>query len=265
MGIDLNLHNKVVIISGASQGIGKESAIEMAAEGANLFLSSRSEIDLNKFSKILKNEYKIEIDYLAADLKTQDTAKKIVSKCISKFGKVDILINSAGSAQGGLFWEIPDEVWENAYELKLMGTVRLLREVIPIMRKQKYGRIVNVVGDSGKQPNPLMLPGSSVNAALLSITKGLADSIGDCGIAINAVNPGPTQTDRIETLFKNLSKSLNKTQEEIKKSFMKDSPLNSIGDPKDIAKLILFLASDASENITGTSITSDGGRSRSIF
>ena len=109
-----------------------------------------------------------------------------------------------------------------------------------------------------------MLPGSSLNAALLSITKGLSDEIGVHGIRINAVNPGPTKTERIINMFNALANSTNKNIKDIEEDFLKDSVIKELADPKDIAKLILYLSSDISRNITGTVITSDGGKSRNI-
>lgn len=264
MPIDLKLSGKVAIITGGSKGLGAESARLLAADGARVALVSRTKATLDAFAAELTQAHKAEVMTIAADLSQPGSAEPVAETVLKRFGRIDILINSAGAAQGGVFWEIPEKVWEDGFALKFFGTVRMTRAVLPAMIAQGYGRIVHVVGDTGKQPNPRLLPGATANAALLALTKGLADEVGPRGIAVNAVNPGPTRTDRIATLFANLSKSTNKSLDEIEAGFMKDAALGTIGDPADVARVIVFLASDAAANITGTSILSDGGRSRAI-
>ena len=264
MPIDLKLTGKVAIVTGGSKGLGAETARLLAADGAKVVLVSRSREGLDKFAAELATAHKAEVMTIPADLSLQGAAEPVVEAVLKRFGRIDILVNSAGAAQGGVFWDIPEKVWEDGFALKFFGTVRMMRAVLPAMIKQKYGRIVSVVGDTGKQPNPRLLPGASANAALLAITKGLADEAGPHGIAVNAVNPGPTRTDRMTTLFANLAKSTNKPLADIEAGFMKDAALGTIGDPADVARVIVFLASDAAANITGTSILSDGGRSRAI-
>lgn len=261
MPIDLKLENKVAIITGGSLGLGAETARQMAAEGAKLVLVSRPEDSLDPISNELAD-----CDMLAIydNLTDPEAPVRIAAETERKYGRIDILANCAGAAQGGIFWEIPDKVWEQAFSLKFFGTMRMIRAVIPRMRKQKYGRVVTIVGDTGKQPNPRLLPGSASNAALLALIKGLADEVGGEGISVNAVNPGPTRTGRVTTLFNNLVRDTGKTLEEIEAEFTKDSPFKTMGEPVEVARVIVFLASDAASNITGTSILTDGGRSRAL-
>lgn len=263
MPIDLKLKDKVAIITGGSKGLGAESARLMAADGCKLAIASLKD-GLDEFAAELKQRYNADVLTLPTDLSKAESTQQIAEATLKRFGRIDILINSAGAAQGGVFWDIPEKTWEDAFALKFFGTVYMMRAVMPTMIKQKYGRIVTVVGDTGKQPNPRLLPGSSANAALLAVTKGLADEAGPYGISVNAVNPGPTRTDRMTTLFANLSKSTGRSISEIEAGFMKDAALGTIGDPADVARVIVFLASDAAANITGTSIATDGGRSRAI-
>ncbi len=263
MALNLNLTNKTAIITGGSMGIGWETAKKMVTEGMNILLTSRNEKILNSRAKELE-KYESQLRVFPADLSKKDSAEKIASFCISEFNKIDILINSAGSAKGGNFLEIIDKDWEDAFNLKFFGSLRMIRSVIPYMKQQNNGKIVNIVGDTGKAPNSLMLPGSTVNAALLSLTKGLSNEVGKNGIRINAVNPGPTKTDRILKMFKQLAESSQKDINQIENEFLKDSVFKKLADPKEIADLILYLSSDVSSNITGTVITSDGGKSKNI-
>lgn len=261
MPIDLNLKGKVAIITGGSLGLGAESARQMATEGARLVLVSRTEDPLEPICSELEGTDLLPI---YADLTDPRAPDEIVKQTLKTFNRIDILANCAGAAQGGIFWKIPDEIWEQAFALKFFGTIRMMRSVLPKMQEQGYGRIVTIVGDTGKQPNPRLLPGSASNAALLAVIKGVADEVGPDGISVNAVNPGPTRTGRVETLFNNLSRDTGKSLDEIEAEFTKDSPFKTMGEPKEVARIIVFLASDAASNITGTSILTDGGRSRAL-
>ncbi len=264
MGIDLNLRGKVAIITGGSRGLGAASATLMAAEGAKLSLVALADPELDRFAAELRETQNADVLVIPTDLTDPKAADDAAAQSLAAYGRIDVLINSAGAAQGGIFWDIPDKVWDDAYTLKFMGTVRMMRAVLPAMRKQKYGRIVTVVGDTGKQPRARLLPGSSVNAALLAITKGLADEVAGDGISVNAVNPGPTRTERVTTLFANLARDTGRSLEDIEKEFTEDSPFGTIGEPDEVARMIVLLASDAASNITGSSITTDGGRSRTL-
>ncbi len=264
MGIDLKLTGKVAIVTGGSRGLGAASARLMAAEDVKLSLVALADPAIDTFAAELRETQGAEVLVIPTDLTDPKAADDAAARSLDAYGRIDILINSAGAAQGGIFWEIPDAVWDEAYVLKFMGTVRMMRAVIPTMREQKYGRIVTVVGDTGKQPRARLLPGSSVNAALLAVTKGLADEVAADGISVNAVNPGPTRTDRVTTLFANLARDTGRSLEEIEKDFTEDSPFGTIGEPEEVARMIVLLASDAASNITGSSITTDGGRSRAL-
>ncbi len=261
MVINTNLINKTAIITGGSKGIGWETAKVMLEEGMKVVLVSRNEKILASRLKELIN-YEANVRIFPSDLSNPTSAEEISNFCLSQFKKIDILVNSAGAAKGGSFSEILDKDWEEAFNLKFFGTIRMIRSVLPYMKKQRSGNIINIVGDTGKKPNKLMLPGSSINASLLSITSGLSDELGEFRIRINAISPGPTKTDRIVNMFESLAKSTNKPIQQIEDDFLKDNAIKQLADPKEIANLILYLSSDISYNITGTEIKSDGGRSR---
>jgi len=163
-----------------------------------------------------------------------------------------------------VFWDVPERVWLDSWGLKLFGYVRLMQAVIPHMIRQGGGRMVNIVGGSGKQPIPTMLPGGSANAALLTITKGVADSVAKHNIVVNAVNPGPIRTERWDGLMQRLGQELGVSAAEYEKTFVKDIPAGRVGRPEEIADLVLFLASERASYLTGTSITADGGMTRSM-
>jgi 3-oxoacyl-[acyl-carrier protein] reductase len=262
--IDLRLKDKVVLITGASRGLGAASARLLAAEGAKLVLAARSQADLDKLAAELHTQHGAQALSVPVDLTQASSADDAVKKTLDAFGRIDVLINSAGASQGGVFWEIADQVWQDSFELKVMGTIRMMRAALPEMIAQKYGRIVNIVGNTGLQPSPRLLPGAAANAALLAITRGLGEEAAPHGVVVNALNPGPTRTERWTTLMNRLAQSSGRTIAEVEKDYTSQIPLGKLAEPDDIAGLILFLASDRAANMVGASLTADGGWTKGI-
>jgi NAD(P)-dependent dehydrogenase (short-subunit alcohol dehydrogenase family) len=262
--MELNLQGKVAIVTGGNKGFGAASAYELAKEGAHLLITARNMADLEKTAALIRGEFSSRVEIISADLTNSGEAQRIAEVALGAYGRIDILINCAGASQGGVFWEIEDKVWEDSLALKFIGTIRMIRAVITTMRKQKYGRIVTVAGNTGKQPHARMLPGSAANAALLAVTSGLAEEVAADGIVVNAINPGPSRTERWTTLMQNLATQSAKSVEEVEAGILADIPINRLGAPEEIARLITFLASDAAANMTGTSITADGGWTRAL-
>jgi len=262
--IDLLLKNKVVLITGASRGMGATSARLLAAEGVKLVLASRSKDDLERLASDLHAQHGTEAIAMPVDLTQENSAEGVVAEALKTFGRIDVLINSAGASQGGLFWEVADRVWQDSFDLKVMGSIRMMRAVIPTMLAQKYGRIVNIIGNTGLQPSPRLLPGSAANAALLAITRGLGEELAPHGVVVNAVNPGPTRTERWTTLMNRLAQASQRTIAEVEKDYTAQIPLGKLAEPEEIAGLIVFLASDRAANLIGASITADGGWTKGI-
>lgn len=253
------LKNKIALVTGATQGIGAATASALAGEGANLIISGRDEEKLSTQKITLQENFKNTVHIVSGDLTSAAQCNKIVKTSLSIFPRIDVLVNCAGASQGGLFWEIPEEVWQDSINLKVMGTVRMMKAVIPIMIKNKYGRIVNVVGSTGGQPQPRLLPGSAANAALLAITTGLGQELGEHNIVINALNPGPTRTERWTKLMSTLATNEGLEPADIEKKYIDQIPTKKLAEPNEIGRLAAFLASDLAANITGSSIIADGG------
>lgn len=262
--MDLHLKNKVALITGASRGLGAATAAALAEEGVNLVLSARDRSALEHQAKNLTGTHGIRAITVSADLTEGDSCAAVVQQALNEFGKIDILVNSAGASQGGVFWEIPDQVWQDSMELKVMGTIRMTRAVIPSMLDRKYGRIVNIVGNTGMQPSPRLLPGASANAALLAITRGLGEELAPHNIVVNALNPGPTRTERWTTLMGNLAKSSGRTVAEVEADFKNQIPMDRLGEPEEIGRIAAFLSSDIAANMTGASVTADGGWTKGL-
>ncbi len=263
--MNLQLDGKVALITGATGGLGAACARELAQEGAKLFLTARTEGALVELAESLRGKDGDAVRWLAADLTSPEAAKAVSTAAGNTYGRIDILVNSAGASAGGLFWEIPDSVWEDSMALKFMGTVRMIRAVLPGMIDRRYGRIVTLVGNSGREPDPRLLPSAAANAGLLAVTAGLAREVAQYGVVINAVNPGPTRTGRWEAMMEAFAARSGKTPQEEEQPYLSAIPQGRLGDAAEIARLVAFLASDAAPHITGRSITADGGASRAIL
>lgn len=263
--MDLQLNEKVALITGATGGLGAACARELASEGARLFLCARTESDLEDLVAELGKAGCDGVRWLAADLTSSEAAGEVAASAEQAFGRVDVLVNCAGASAGGLFWELPDSAWEDSMALKFMATIRMIRAVLPGMIERRYGRIVTLVGNSGREPDPRMLPGAAANAGLLAVTTGLAREVAEHGVVINAVNPGPTRTGRWEGMMESFAARSGKTPEEEERSFLNAIPQKRLGTTGEIARLVAFLASDAAPHVTGRSITADGGAARAIL
>jgi 3-oxoacyl-[acyl-carrier protein] reductase len=262
--MDLRLRGKVAMVSGASKGIGRATALGLAEEGVALAINARGPEPLEALAAEIRGRHGVEVLTVPGDMTRGPDVEEFARRAAERFGRIDILVNNAGSSQGGVFWEVPEQVWLDSWGLKLFGYVRLMKAVIPRMIRQGGGRIVNVIGNSGKQPIATMLPGGAANAALLAITKGVADSVARHNIVVNAVNPGPIRTDRWDGLMERLGRDLGIPAPEYEKHFVQDIPAGRVGRPEEIADIIVFLASERAAYLTGTSITADGGMTRSM-
>jgi len=257
------MQGQVALVTGASRGLGAASARILAAEGVDLFLTGRDPELLAEIATELRGLGR-EVMWRSADLTEPGIADKVAAAAEAHFPQIHILVNSAGSSQGGLFWEIPDQVWEDSLALKFMGTLRMIRAVLPGMRTHGYGRIVNIVGNTGKQPGARLLPGSTANAALLALTRGLANEVAGDGITLNAVNPGPTRTERWTNMMDSFARDGGQTPAEVEQTFMDQVPSGRLAEPEEIARMVAFLSSRHAGHITGTSITADGGATQAL-
>lgn len=262
--MDLGLKNKVALITGASRGLGAATAEALAEEGASLVLTARGTESLNAQAERLGSANGVKAVAVPADLTKEDAANQVVNTALDAFGGIDILVNSAGASQGGVFWELSDQVWQDSMDLKVMGTVRMMRAVIPGMIDRKGGRIVNIVGNTGMQPSPRLLPGASANAALLAITRGVAEDLAPHNIVVNALNPGPTRTERWTTLMDRLAESSGRSVADVERDYTEQIPMDRLASPAEMGRLAAFLASEKAANMTGACLTADGGWTKGI-
>lgn len=256
--MDLMMKDKVAVLAGGSKGMGAATAKLLAEEGAKVFLAARGQEALDATAAECR-DIGVEAGTISVDLSSPGPAEDVAKAAVEQFGRIDILVNCAGAARGGVFETLSDEIWADALNLKFFGAMRMVRAVLPTMRKQKYGRIVNVAGNTGRQPHPGLLPGGCANAALLSFTKGLSEAVVKDGIVINALQPGPARTEHWDVLMTNLSQGTGMDSKTFEKGFLELIPMGRTAEADEMARMITFLASDAASYMTGRSVVLDGG------
>lgn len=255
---------KIAIITGASRGIGKAIALALASEGARIAICAREETDLKiAADEIRVNTHTDVISLKANTMKTNDI-HRFVGATVKKYGRIDLLVNNAGEAHVGGVFTTTDEEWEHHIQLKLLGYIRMCREVAQHMKSSGGGRIINIVGTTGREPEPLSMVQGVLNGALLNFTKSLSKELASDRITVNCINPATTDTQLSESIFKSLSAILRTPADELRQKVTR--MLNgSLIRTEDIAQAVLFLASDAAKSISGTSITIDAGSLRGVW
>ncbi|PHJ66491.1 short-chain dehydrogenase [Nostoc linckia z18] len=261
MSLELKLSGKTAIVTGGSAGIGLAIAKALYSEGVNVAIAARNPERLENAVSAIQSlpTTGAKVISISADLTQAEDVEKVVSTTLAQFGQIDILINNAGSARAGSFLELSDDVLLDAWNLKLLGYIRLVRAVVPHQKNRGDGRIVNIIGGAGRTPRPGFVPGGTTNAALLNFTRGISKELAQYNIRINAISPGATATERAERLAQQNAQARGITVEQAKAETIQGIPLKRIAQPEEIASLALFLVSDLAASITGAEILVDGG------
>jgi len=262
--MEFGLKGKVAMVSGASRGIGLAIARELALEGVNLVLGARPDSEVEAAAARISSTTGVQVLPIGTDLSTLAGVQTFVAGAVERFGKVDILVNNAGAIRGGSLLTKPDAHWQEDWNLKLFGYIRMMREVFPVMLEAGGGRIVNIIGNAGRRADPAYLAGGGANAALMNITKALAVEGGPHNILVNGINPGPTRTERWNDMNQDLAREWDKEVSEVEEMRIRDNPLGRPCEPEEVAALAVFLASKRASYINGVLIDLDGGATRCI-
>ncbi|MGG0718514.1 SDR family oxidoreductase [Robertmurraya massiliosenegalensis] len=261
--MDLGLNGKSVLVLASSKGLGKAIAQEFVREGARVMITSRDEKVLQTAVEEMK-ETGGEVHAQVCDITKFADIKSLVEKTVTLFGTIDILVNNCGGPRGGNFDDLDDQAWQEAFELTLLSYIRSIREVLPIMRKNGQGRIVNVASISIKQPLDGLLLSNTLRAGVNGLAKSLSQEFAKDHILINTVGPGKFATDRVIEIDQQQADKKNSSLEELQKSSQGAIPLGRYGNPNEFAKTVVFLASSANTYITGQAILVDGGLTKAL-
>jgi 3-oxoacyl-[acyl-carrier protein] reductase len=264
--MDLGIKGRVAIVTGGTRGIGRETARLFLKEGVKVALCSRHEAEAKQAAEELAAETGGEVAGFQCDTSNEADIDRFVKAVVDRFGGVDILHNNAGTMYSGRFEALTDEGLKKQLDTKLFGFMRLIRRVHPLMQRKKWGRIVNMIGGAGKEPDPYMFGSGITNSALLNVTKSLSTEFAEDNILVNAVCPGWVDTKLWRVNADGLQKELGvASEEEARRQAAKKNALGRFGKPEELANAIVFLCSERASYITGVSLNLDGGRLKGLW
>ncbi len=264
--MDLGIKGRRAIVTGGSSGIGFETARQLLEEGVRVLITGRNQKRLEQAQDELAKRTGGEIHTVVADMTKESDIAKMIDTAKERLGSVDILVNNAGQMYSGRFAAIDDNAMKIQLETKLFGFLRAIRGVYPMMKAQKWGRIVNTIGGAGKEPDPYMFGSGMTNSALLNLTKSLATEFGEDNILVNAICPGWVATDMWARNTEGMKKEFGvSTEAEARKIAARKNSLGRMGRPEELANATVFLCSERASYITGVSLNLDGGRLKGLW
>lgn len=258
MFVDLGLADRIAIVTGASRGIGRACAELLLAEGAQVVAVAR---DPQRLAEVGGGSDRVLA--VSADLSTEQGCQRAVAACLQRFGRADILVNNAGSAQQGAVLEISRATIDDGLALKFHGYLRMSQLVASSMMEHGWGRIVNIAGGAGTSPTATNLPTSVANIAVLNLTRSLSDQLARFGVLVNAICPGMTRTDRARRLKSAEAQTTGRDVDELLDELAAAFPAGRMAEPEEVARMAVFLASDACSYLFASSLYMDGGVRRS--
>jgi len=256
------LSGRVAVVTGASQGIGRAIALRLAREGARTVLSARNQEALERAVAEIRSGGG-EAAYLPLDLRLPDAPGQLADFAVRTFGGIAIVVNNAGATRRGEFSALTDQDWDDGFALKFFGAVRLTRAAWPHL-SAAAGSLIHIAGSGGRTPGSQFTIGGSVNAALLSFTKAMADTGLRDGVQVNAINPGTIRTARFQTRLAALAAERGLDLEAAERMFIAEERIARIGEPDDIAGMVAFLAGPAGRQFHGALLDMDAGATRTI-
>jgi len=258
--MDLRLNNKTALVAGSTQGIGKSVAIEMARLGARVILIARNEKKLIEVRDELEGINQVNHKVIAADFSDPQSLKSNLELELADEKEIHILVNNTGGPPPGRASDADVDEFRNAFEMHLVCNHILVSQTVPFMKAAGYGRIINVISTSVKQPLPNLGVSNTIRGAVANWSKTLANELGQFNITVNNVLPGPTNTARLDAIAERKAKISGKTVNEVITEMGNDTPMRRVGEPQEVANAICFLASPAASYINGINLPVDGGR-----
>jgi 3-oxoacyl-[acyl-carrier protein] reductase len=262
--MDLGIKGKTALVVAASKGMGKASALGLAAEGARVVMCARGEAALKDAAAEVKQRTGAEVLALPADASRAADISRVVAEANRTFGGVDILVANVGGPPPGPFEQMSDEQWKAAFEQVHLSTVRFIREVLPHMKRARWGRILAIQSSSVKQPVDGLVLSNGIRPGIAGLFKTLAGDLAPHGITVNLVLPGRIMTDRFREHQTDRAKRAGITLDKQMELSSADIPMGRIGTPEEFAAMVVFLASVRASYVTGTAVQVDGGLIRSV-
>ena len=263
--MDLGIRGRVAVVGGGSKGLGKACAVSLAQEGANVVICSRNAGDLEAAAQQIRASSDAEVLTVLGDLSRLPDIQNLIQATVDHFGRLDILVCNSGGPPEGRAVTTSEETWEQAFQMALNFFIRMGREAVPHLRKQSWGRIVNILASTVYQPIDNLVTSGVTRMGAVAYAKSLADEVGRDNILVNNVAPGFLLTDRMVHIFETRGAETGVSTKEALSARSASIPLGRFGRPEELADLVAFLASEKNGYITGTTILVDGGVVRSVM
>jgi 3-oxoacyl-[acyl-carrier protein] reductase len=269
--MDLGLKDRCAFVTGASSGLGWASALELAREGCRVAIASRDRTRIEEAAEAIRAEAGVAEEHVVpvvCDVTSEEQIQAAIDKVTTAFGGLNILVTNAGGPPAGYVGDFDADQWREAIELNLMSVINLCRHALPHLRKgasQGLGRILMVTSVSAKQPIPNLYLSNTARAGVLGFARSLAEELGPEGITVNSLLPGYTRTERLRELGTVMSEKTGKSLQQVEEGWAQDAALKRIGEPKEFAATLTFLASARASYITGVALPIDGGRSKHLL
>ncbi|MBT2581384.1 SDR family oxidoreductase [Planococcus sp. ISL-109] len=258
--MDLGLKEKVAVVMASSKGLGKASALEFAKEGAIVIISSRRQEAVDATAaELRKQSGNDQVHAFACDMSKAEDISTLFGQVTEKFGRIDVLVNNTGGPKAGGFDKMSDDDWYAAFDQNLLSYIRTCREVLPYMKEQQFGRIINISSSSTKEVIDGLILSNTMRAGMVGFAKTLAREVANDNIMVNTVGPGKISTDRIAELNQAAADRQGISADEVLKNTEAQIPRGRLGEPAEFARTVVFLASSANSYVTGQSIVVDGG------
>ncbi|HXB22477.1 MAG TPA: SDR family oxidoreductase [Candidatus Solibacter sp.] len=262
--MELGLKGRGVIVAASSQGIGRAAAELFAREGAQVAMCARTEKTLRDAADQIRSETGAEVYSEPLDVTDGPAVQRFVEQVSKRFGRLDVCVTNAGGPPARNFLAVSIEEWRKAVDLNFLSVVNLAKAVVPHMQKHRWGRIITITSVSVKQPIDALVMSNAVRAGVVGLVKSLSNEFGKDGILVNNVAPGYTATDRLIELAENRAQAAGISNEEIYQRWAAETPVKRLADPKEIADVIVWLASERASYVTGQTLLVDGGIYRGL-
>lgn len=263
--MDLGLQGKVALVGGSSKGIGRAVAIALAREGCNVTICARDNTALAGTAQAIRRQTDAQVFSLVCDMARYEDIKRVVAETLKTFERLDILVNNAGGPPTGTFDDFDETDWLQAISQNLLSAIRTIREALPYLRRSRSGRIINITSVAVKQPIDRLILSNTARLGVVGMAKTLSRELAPEGITVNNVCPGNVATERLISLIEERARREGVPMEKAIELEEARVPMGFLGDPDDVANLVVFLASLKARYITGTTIQVDGGSTTALF